>query len=211
LKRDGLSGALKHSALRLWELFYLKRELLEFSGDMHKEQWYIEGRDPQAHTPLVDVEIRRATRDDLPRFSRILSKKRLRKFEEWFDKGYDAFVALSAGEIVYYQWLAFRDFYHPWIEMEFKIGENEVYPVDVYAVPGYRMKNLHLAVDSMLFRYCRDRNRYRLVATASPDKFRLFQLMYKRGGLGTVHPVRSITYLRIMGFKKHRIRELTPC
>ncbi len=207
MKKGGLAGGIKHSAQRLAEVFYLKRELIEFSGDMHKEKWYLEGKDPKEHTPLVDVEIRRATRDDLSRFSRILSKRRLRQFEEWFDKGYVAIIALNDGEIVYYQWLAFSDFYLPWIAMEFKIGENEVFPIDVYAVPGYRMKNLHLAVDSMLFRYCRDMNRYRLVATASPDKFRLFQMMYKRGGLGTVHPVRSITYFRIMGFKKHRIKE----
>ncbi len=193
---------------RIKEFFYLRRELIVFAGDMHNEKWFVEGREPVKHSPYIDVEIRKAGPDDLEKFSKILPVKRLKMFAEWFKKGHEAFIALKDGEIVYYQLLAFSDFYHRYIEMEFKIKEDEVYPIDVYTLPEYRMKNIHLAVDSLLFAYCKSIKRYKLVATASPDKFTLFQVMYKRGGLCTVHPIRSIVYTKVLGLKYHKVKEL---
>lgn len=180
-----------------------------FVGDMCKEKWFIEGIAPRKYTPLINVEIRKATFEDLDKFSKIAPGKRLKRFKDWYRKGYECFIALKDGEIIYYQWLAFSDFYHQGLNMNLKIQEDEVYPIDVYTLPEYRMKNLHLAVDSQLFEYCRDRKRYRLIATASPEQFPLFQIMYKRSGLGHVYPVKSITYIRTLWMKKHKIREFT--
>lgn len=193
---------------QVWEIFYLKRELIVFAGDMRKEKWFIEGKGPTKHHSFIDVEIRRATKEDLDKFSEIVPKKKLKKFKNWFRNNHICFIALKDGKIIYYQWLAFSNFYNPYINKEFELQKDEVYPIDLFTLPEYRMKNLHLAVDSQVFTYCKDMMRFKLLATASPDKFPMFQIMYKRAGWGNVYPLRSITYMRVLGIKKHKIKKM---
>ncbi len=178
-----------------------------FVGDMTKEKWFKRGNLPPKYDPPIDVEIRRATIDEIDKFKEIVSRRKIKKFRAWFKKGYDPFVALYNGKIIYYQWLAYSDFYDPFAGMTLKPNHDEVVPVDVYTVQEFKFKDIHLSANYRTVVHCKKIGRYKMIALSTPERFPLLKLLYERTKFAHVYPVKRIAYYRL--FKVIKMHKAT--
>ncbi|MBE9531543.1 MAG: hypothetical protein IME98_01920 [Proteobacteria bacterium] len=204
IRGRGPTALLKALLRKLWTLIYLRREFIIFCGDMTTEQWFKNGDAPPKYSPTIDAEIRIGSIDDLDKFNGVVSQKKIELFREWFKRGYDLFLAIHNGKVVYYQWLAYSDFYDAWNGIMFSPAPDEVVPVDIYTVPTFKNKNLHLAADSLTIAHCKEIGRYKMIAITSPEKFPLLKIMYKRTKFAGVHPIKRGVYYKYLNcIKRH--------
>ena len=208
IKRN-LGDILKAVFKRIGKIIYLRREHIMFVGDMTESEWYKRGELPPKYKPLIDVEIRQGTVDDLDKFKGVVSRKKIRTFRDWFNKGYDLFVVLHKGRIIYYHWLCFSEFYNSWLGLNVKPEDDETIPVDLYNDPEFRMKKIHLAVEHELVLHCKGKGKYKMKAFCLAENFPLLKLMYKKSKFSDIYPLKKIVYRRFLGFiKSHTFKDI---
>ena len=189
----------------------MKREFIMFCGDMTKEEWYQKGGSPPKFEPSLDVEIRLATLDDLDMLRGVVSGKKLKKFIDWFHRGCDLFIAIYENKVIYYQWLAYSDFYDPWSGLTLKPADDEVIPIDIYTLPEFKFNDVHLAANYRTIVHCRNKGKYKMISLCKPEKFPLLKLLYQRTKFAEVTPLKHIAYRRFFGFlKRHTFNDVMP-
>lgn len=198
---------LKAGVKRLWKVFYLKRELILFGGDMTMETWFEQGGPSDEYNSLVDIEIRLGTVEDLCAFEEFMPKKKIRRFKDWFEKNYLVFVGIHKGRVVYYQWLILSDFYDPFSGLTLRPSCDEIIPMDLYTVPEFRFKNIHKVALREMTLYCKSIGRYKMKAICKAEQFPLFQILYRRMKFAEIYPLQTITYKKYFSFfKRHTIK-----
>ncbi len=97
--------------------------------------------------PKLPLEIREATPEDAPKFSRIIPPIRIQRFVRKMRAGERCGIGLLNDEVVYFAWASFAG--QPTaIESPIELGPKDVYFWGAYCMPEYRRFGVSVSVSS---------------------------------------------------------------
>lgn len=116
-----------------------------FSGYLAgREHWYLTIEDLGhwigAHVEPDGLEIRRATRADLPRMDSFMARQHPNTLSAWCRDDHVFFIALAQGRAVSYRCLS--RVVHPAVQGAIMLGAHQTYMVDEFTDPAFRRRGI---------------------------------------------------------------------
>ncbi len=148
----------------------------------------------------INVAFRIGGLEDLGLLSELVNEKKLQNMRIWFQDGHRVYMAIDGGKPVYYEWVAFENFYDPFLGLTIPVKEDECLAFDAYTHPDYRFKNILRSVSSKIILDCyHNKKRRKIMSYVTSERWPLFQRFYRITGLGIVRPKANISRIRILG------------
>jgi len=197
-------------ARRLRRFSYTRQDfyLFSFSISDGMPQWLADN-DPTAMPADVPIMFHVGREADLDDLSPLADAGKLRRMRQWLEDGHRVYIGSHGNKVVYYEWVAFRDFYDPFLRLTIPVGDEECFAFDAFTHPDYRLQNLLRAASSAIARDCyHEMGKRKILAYVNAERWPLFQKLYRVTGLGTVRPELLISRIRILGIWRGRMAAL---
>jgi hypothetical protein len=179
----------------------------EASTQDEKPEWFA-GSGSEGLSADVPVTFRTGEERDLEAISELAGGRDLDEMRRWLGEGHAVYVVYDREKLVYYEWVAFHDFFDPYLKMTIPVKADECFAFDAFTHPDYKLKNILRAASSKIVLDCyRRHGKQKIRACVDSGKWPLYQKLYRITGLGEVRLVGEITRTRNFGIWKCHFRE----
>lgn len=208
--REEMKAYILHWLGRLRRFIHTRQQFYLFGASTRdgKPEW-LDQSNPSGLDSDIDMSFRVGEEKDLDLLSDLAGARKVELMRLWLKDGHRVYIASDGDRVVYYEWVAFHDFYDSYLGITVRVKEDECFAFDALTHPDYKLKNILRAASSKIALDCHyNMGRQKIMAYVNAERWPLFVKLYRISGLGTVRAEAVITRRRILGVWRSRIDKL---